>query len=189
MKEKLIILMGLISGSTFAVVPTTDMYQMGQDTSTTATYVAQIPNYLSKMNSTMNAANQVQNLHGLSQIQGAGQSLCQLCNATDLATMKNYVTSINNDLCSQFSAALSNITGTQQSITSLQGVMAAFASNPKAAGLALQQASVATQSATQNTMAQMQMLQAQAQQRDLAQEKITKTQQASMQNSISKASW
>jgi hypothetical protein len=38
-------------------------------------------------------------------------------------------------------------------------------------------------------MAQMQMLQAQAQQRDLAQEKITKTQQASMQNSISKASW
>ena len=175
MNKFILVLTGLITSSAFAVVPTTDMYQMGQDTSTTASYVAQIPTYLSKMNSTMNAANQVQNLHGLAQIQGGGQAICELCNASDLATMQSYVNSINTDLCGQFSAALSNITGTQQSISSLQGVMAAFTSNPKAAALALQQASVATQSATQNTMAQMQMLEAQTQQRQLAQQKLEQT--------------
>jgi hypothetical protein len=41
--------------------------------------------------------------------------------------------------------------------------------------LALQQAAIATQSATQNTMAQIQMLQAQAQQRELAKEKMERT--------------
>ena len=187
--KKLLMLSSLLAGSVFAVVPTSDVYVMGQDTTTAASYASQIPGYLTQMNATMNAANQVKNLQGLAQVEGAGKALCELCNANDLQTMQTYVNNINSDLCSQFSAALSNITGTQQAISSLQGVMAAFASNPKAAALALQQASVATQSATQNTMAQIQMLEAQAQQRQLAQEKMAKTQQTSMQNSISGASW
>lgn len=175
MKKLVFASLFFISLSAYAVVPTTDIYQSAQDTTTTSGYVAQIPGYLSKMNTTMNAAQQVQSLHGLAAVQGAGSQICNMCNASDLASMQNYVKEINGDLCSQFSAALSNITGSQQAITSLQGVMSAFASNPKAAGLALQQASVATQSATQNTMAQMQMLSAQAQQKKLAQEKYTNT--------------
>ncbi len=179
----------LVSIQAFAVVPTTDMYQVGQDTTTTSGYVAQIPSYLNQMNSAMNAADQVSALKGLQQVSGAGQALCQLCDAKQLSTMQDYVQQVNGDLCSQFSYALSNITGSKQAITSLQGVMAAFASNPKAAALALQQASVATQSATQNTMAQIQMLEAQKAQKQLAEDKYAKAAQSSMQGSVSGSKW
>lgn len=103
--------------------------------------------------------------------------------------MQSYVDQVNTDLCSQFSYAMSNITGSKQAITSLQGVMAAFMSNPKAAALALQQASVATQAATQNTQAQIQMLMAQQEQKKLAEEKYSQASQQSMQNSVSNQQW
>jgi hypothetical protein len=163
------------NASSFAVVPTTDVYAMGQDTTTTTQYAGQITTYLGQIGSTMNAAQQVSSLKGLAAVQGAGSQLCALCNKSDLASLSQYSTDINSDLCSQFSNALSNITGAKQSITTLQGIMSTFATNPKAAVLALQQAAIATQTATQNTMAQMQMLQAQAQQRELAKEKMEQT--------------
>lgn len=189
MKKLLSIILTITTMATYAVVPTTDIYVVGQDTATAGAYAAQIPTYLSQMNSAMNAAQQVQGLKGLAAIQGAGSQLCNLCNASDLLTMQNYVNQVNGDLCSQFSNALSNITGSQNAITSLQGVMAAFSTNPKAAGLALQQASVATQTAQANTTAQIQMLLAQAQQKSLADEKIAKTQQTKMQNSMATGGW
>lgn len=168
--KKLIIL--LMISKTFAVVPTTDIYQQASDSTTTAQYAGQVSAYLGKIGETMNAAQQVQNLKGLADLQGAGSQICELCNKSDLNSLNQYTNDINSDLCSQFSAALSNITGAKTSISTLQDIMATFATNPKSAGLALQQAAVATQTATQNTMAQMQMLQAQAQQRELAKEKL-----------------
>jgi hypothetical protein len=172
MKKTMILLTMLMISNVFSVVPTTDIYQQSTDTATTAQYAGQVSAYLGQIGSTMNAAQQVQSLKGLAAVQGAGNQLCTLCNKSDIAALNQYSNDINGDLCSQFSASLSNITGAKQSITTLQGIMATFATNPKAAGLALQQAAVATQTATQNTMAQMQMLQAQAQQRELAKEKL-----------------
>ena len=187
---KLLSMILIITGATaYAIVPTMDTYIMGQDTATAGAYAAQVPTYLSQMTSAMNAVNQVQGLKGLAAVQGAGTQICNLCNANDLASMQNYVNQVNGDLCSQFSQALTNITGSQNAITSLQGVMAAFMTNPKSAGLALQQASIATQTATQNTLAQMQMLQAQVQQKALADEKIAKTQQSTMQTSMATGGW
>lgn len=169
------ILLLLIMSHSFAVVPTTDIYQQSTDTVTTAQYAGQVSGYLSQIGSTMSAAQQVSQLKGLAAIQGAGNQLCALCNKSDLNALRQYSNDVNSDLCSQFSASLSNITGAKQSITTLQGIMATFATNPKAAGLALQQAAVATQTATQNTMAQMQMMEAQAAQRELAKEKLEQT--------------
>jgi hypothetical protein len=158
-----------------AVVPTTDTYVMNQDATITTNYDSQITTYLGQIGSTMNAAQQVSGLKGLAAVQNTGSQLCALCNKSDLAALQRYSTDINNDLCSQFSNALSNIIGAKQSITTLQEIMSTFATNPKAAVLALQQAAIATQTVTQNTMAQMQMLQVQAQQRELAKEKIEQT--------------
>ena len=189
MKKLLFIWLLSISVSIFAVVPTSDVYIMGQDVSTAGAYAGQIPAYLTRMNSAMNAAQQVSQLKGLIALQSGGTQLCELCNATDLAAVLNYQSQVNSDLCSQFSQAMANITGSQNAIASLQEVMAAFAANPKAAGLALQQASVATLSATQNTLAQIQVLQAQAQQKILADEKVAQTQQGSMQNSMAAGGW
>ena len=180
-----ILMMWILSFYIYADVPVVDTYNVTTDTTTSSAYLAQIPGYLSQMNTAMNAAQQVRGLEGLASVQGAGSQLCNLCNAQSLAQMQSYVSQVNGDLCTQFSTALSNITGTQQSITNLQGIMSTFASNPKAAALALSQASIATQSATQNTMAQMQMLQAQVQQKALADEKIAKAQQSLMQSSMS----
>ena len=36
----------LVSAQVFAIVPTTDMYEMGQDAATSSGYAAQIPSYL-----------------------------------------------------------------------------------------------------------------------------------------------
>ena len=171
MKKRLFLSIFFVSQA-FAVVPTTDIYQQATDDTSTAQYAGQITTYLGQIGSTMNAAQQVSNLKGLQAVQGAGTQLCALCNKTDLAQLNGYANDINGDLCSQFSSALSNITGAKQSITTLQGIMATMATNPKAAALALQQAAIATSTATQNTMAQMNMLQAQAQQRELAKEKL-----------------
>jgi len=179
MKKLLLSLGAIASINAFAIVPTTDVSVVAQDTTTQSAYIAQIPGYISQMNSAANAAQQVAGLKGLSQVQGAGGAICNLCNANDQASMQAYLNNINTDLCSQFSNALTNITGAQQSITSLQGIMATFATNPKAAALALQQAMVATQSVTNNTMAQMQMLQAQTIQKQLATEKMQQTQSTS----------
>lgn len=165
----------ILSFNAFAIVPTIDVAKQTQDKLTITNYIAQVPNYLQKMNTTMNAAEQVKNLKGLEALQGAGSTLCTLCNQSDLSAMQTYMDQINGDLCSQFGTAMSNITGTKSAITSLQDVMRLFATNPQEAGMALQQAAVATSTATQNTLAQIQMLQAQAQQRQLAQEKYTKT--------------
>ena len=187
--KKLFIPLFISYMSAFAVVPTIDVNQEAQDTTTTLSYAAQIPGYLNQMNSAMNAAQQVSALKGLQQVSGAGQTLCQLCDAKQLNTMQNYVDQVNGDLCSQFSYAMSNITGSNKAITSLQGVMAAFATNPKAAALALQQASVATQSATQNTLAQIQMLEAQKSQKQLAEDRYAKAAQSSMQGSVAGSKW
>lgn len=160
---------------TYAVVPTTDIYQQSTDTTTLAQYSAQVGTYLSQMTSTMNAYDQVKNLQGLQSVQGAGTQICALCNKSDIASLSQYSTNVNSDLCSQFSLAMSNITGASQSITSLQQIMATFATNPKAATIALQQASAATMTVSQNTLAQMQMLETQGQQRLLAKEKLEQT--------------
>ena len=174
MKKYILFLLVLIN-NVFAVVPMEDVYQMGTDTTTMGSYALNVTTYLGKIGSTMNAAQQVANLKGLAAVQGGGTQLCALCNQSDLAKLNQYNNDINSDLCSQFSSSMSNITGAAQSISTLQGIIAAFAINPKAAGLALQQAAIATQTATQNTLAQMQMLQAQTQQRQLAKEKLERT--------------
>jgi hypothetical protein len=171
----LLLILSGITVQVFAIVPTTDIYQQSTDISTTSQYAGQVTGYLGQMGNAMNAAEQVQSLKGLAQVQGSGQVLCQLCTKSDQAQLASYVNSINDDLCSQFSQSMTNITGAQQSITNLQQIIATFATNPKAAGLALQQAAIATQTATQNTLAQMQMMQAQAVQKQLAQEKYTRT--------------
>ena len=175
MKKLLSVILVIASAASYAFVPTTDVAVAAQDVATQTAYTGQITTYLSQIGSTMNAAQQVSGLKGLAAVQGAGSQLCALCNQSDLASLNQYATDINSDLCSQFSLALSNITGAKNSISTLQGIMATFATNPKAASLALQQAAIATQTATQNTMAQMQMLQAQTVQRELAKEKLEQT--------------
>lgn len=187
--KKLLTVLIVLNSICFAEVPISNEYDQTQDKTTIFGYAAKIPGYLGQMHDAMNAAEQVRGLRGLAQISGSGKAICELCNAEQLKNMQGYIQNINSDLCSQFSAAMSNITGTKQAIKSLQEVMSMFATNPKAAALALQQAIVATQSATQNTMAQMQMLQAQAQQKALAEEKYSKASQSSMQNSIVNARW
>lgn len=164
-----------VSTVSFAAVPTSDVYQKSTDETTLAQYGAQISSYLSQMTTTMNAYDQVKNLNGLKSVQGAGTQLCALCNKSDLASLHQYANDVNSDLCSQFSLAMTNITGASQSITSLQQIMTTFATNPKAAVLALQQASAATLTVTQNTLAQTQMLATQGQQRLLAKEKLEQT--------------
>lgn len=156
----------------FAVVPVADVTQQAQDTSTMAHYSAQVRSSLNKIGKLMSAADQVKNLQGLQKLQ-AGTALCELCTNSDREHLQAYMNSINSDLCSQFSLAYTNITGIKTSVQHLDQVMSMFATNPKAATIALQQAQIASTYATNNTLAQMQMLQAQAAQKQMAQEKVS----------------
>lgn len=163
----------LLSGAVNAIVPTTDVAQQLDDKTTMANYGAQVSSSLGKINSAITAADQIKNLQGLQKLQ-AGSTLCELCTQSDRAQLEAYKNSINTDLCSQFSLAYTNITGIKTSVQTLQQIMTLFSTSPRAALMALQQASIMAQYNTNNTLAQMQMMQAQGEQKRLAEEKIGK---------------
>lgn len=177
MKKYLFLLATAISTS-YAVVPTTDVgptgirssQEMTNDAATMGQYVASVGSTMSKIQQTYQVTEQMKNLQGLQKLQGAG-ALCQLCTASDSASLNAYRNSINDDLCSQFSLAYQNLTGVTNAANSLSDVMRLLSTDPKAAMLSLQQASVASQQTTNSTLAQMQLLQTQMVQKQLAEEK------------------
>lgn len=177
MKKYLFLLVTAIS-SAYAVVPTTDVGAAGiraatettNDAATMGQYVASVSSTMNKIQQTYQVTEQMKNLQGLQKLQGGG-ALCELCNASDAAKLNDYRNSINTDLCSQFSLAYQNLTGVTKAANSLQDVMRLLSTDPKAAMLSLQQASVASQQTANSTLAQMQLLQTQQVQKQLADEK------------------
>jgi hypothetical protein len=145
-----------------------------EDKATVANYVSNTYNTLSKVNQTMSAVDNLKKLQGLQKLNGMSE-LCRLCDMSDLKQLQQYSSSIDSDLCSQFSIAYQNLTGITNSAKSLQDIMGLLTTNPQAAMLSLQQASLAASQTTNSTLAQMQTLQAQTQQRELAKEKMQQT--------------
>lgn len=150
------------------------------DTSMDTAGLAAMASYTTRVKQTMQVAQQgmsvtkkLQSLQGLRKLQ-AGGDICRLCTEKDKEALQNYSNSINSDLCSQFNLAYQNLTGVQNAVDSLDGIMNLLTVNPQAAALSLQQASVAAQSTTNSTLAQIQLLQAQSEQKRLADEKLQK---------------
>ena len=179
MKTLLIATMLLTGINCFAVVTTIDIgpsgtkasSDMAKDSATMANYVSSISSTMSKIGQTMDSVKQLQNLKGLQKLQAAGD-ICTLCTQSDNTQLQAYQSSIDDDLCSQFSSAYQNLTGVQQAATSLKDIMGLLNTNPQAALMSLQQATISAQQTTNSTLAQMQLLQAQATQKQLAQEKM-----------------
>lgn len=171
----------------YAVVPTIDQHQLSQDATTITSYGANIGVYLDKLGQAITVADQITQLHSLEQIKEAGNGLCELCSPIEQKKLEVYIESVNSDLCSQFAFAMKNITGLNKSIKSINDVISMFQTNPKAAGLALQQAAIQTQTATQNTIAQIQMLMAQQAQKQLAEQKLEKQNTVAVYSGFRKA--
>lgn len=178
MKKILSILFISLTINTFAATATVDVGAAGiraaqettNDAATMGQYVASVSSTMGKIQQTMSAVDQLKNLQGLQKLQAGGQ-LCELCNATDLAQLQSYRNSINTDLCSQFSNAYQNLTGVTNAANSLSDIMRLLSTDPKAAALSLQQASVSAAQTTNSTLAQIQLMQAQQMQKQLADEK------------------
>lgn len=168
---KLSLLFVLTTARSFAVIPTIDQHQLATDLTTMSTYSAQVSAYLVGISKAVTAFEQVQQLHGLQQVEAAGSAICELCSLTEERQLQTYINNINSDLCSQFSWAMSNITGLVQNVTNISEIIQLFQTNPKAAVIAMQQAAIQTQISTQNTIAQIQMLMAQQAQKQLAEQK------------------
>lgn len=171
MKKFLLLILTFYSMYSFALVPiTTAMDPIGM--SAAATAASNAGSYLNQIQQAKTIATQIQGLQGLQQLQAAGPGLCNLCKPTDQAQLQSYMNNVNGDLCTQFSNAMSNMGSAQQSFTSLQGVIGALSgTNPQAASLSLAQSSATTLTSVNNTLAQMQAMQAQSVQKQLAQEK------------------
>ena len=180
-KKILYVVLSLSFINVYAVVPTTDVgpsgikasKDMASDGATMAGYIASVTTTIGKIGKAMTVADQVQKLQGLQKLNTTA-SLCQLCTKTDKAQLLEYANNINDDLCSQFSSAYQNATGIKKAAESLSDIMKLLQTNPAAAMISLQQASMAAQQTTNNTLAQMQVLQTQAFQKQLTQEKIQK---------------
>lgn len=189
MKVKLqvsIMLCALFINSSYAVVATQDINitsQQAQDKATVASYISNIVKTTSKINQTMGAVDSLKKLDGLQKL-NAMSDLCTTCTTSDIQQLYDYSTSINKDLCSQFSVAYKNLTGVSNAASSIKDIMNLFTSNPQAALLSLQQASIGAQQTANSTLAQMQMLQAQTQQRELAREKLQNQVGANTANTI-----
>ena len=168
----LIISFALLLQPAFAIVPTMDIYQQSQDITAIADYAQNIGAYVEKLSVLATQAEQIRQLHGLEQVSAAGNALCELCTPVDQKKLTTYINQVNSDLCSQFSFAMQNITGISKSFNSLREIITQVYKNPKSSGLALQQAAVETQMASQNTLTQIQLLRAQQAQKQLAEQKL-----------------
>lgn len=180
MKKFLLFILAFYSLSSYALVPITTVMDPNS-MSAAATAAANAGTYLTEIQQAQNVATQVQALQGLQKLQAAGSGLCNLCNPTDQAQLQSYLNSINGDLCTQFSNAMNNAGNAQQSFSNLQGIIGALSgSNPQAASLSLAQSSATTLTSVNNTMAQIQAMQAQSMQKKLAQEKYDTQEATSM---------
>lgn len=170
--NKLLIgLLTIFAVTSYALVPietTTDPNAL----SAAAVAAKQASTYMQQINQAQSVAQQIKGLQGLQQLQSAGTGLCNLCNQTDQQQLTNYLNAINGDLCSQFSNAMSNMSASKTGFDNIQSIIGALSDvNPQAASLSLAQSSATTYS----TLAQMQMMQAQAVQKQMAEEKIAKS--------------
>lgn len=188
-KISLCLITSLVSINSFAFTSVVDVGSAGQqaakemaaDTATMANYMASVGTTMQKMQSGMNSVEQLKNLQGLQKLQ-AGDSLCRLCDVSDYQQLQDYRQSINTDLCSQFSNAYKNLTGVTNAAKSLQDIANLLTTDPKAAALSLQQASISAAQTTNSTLAQMQMMQAQQIQKQQADEKQSMAIMAGQQN-------
>lgn len=171
---------GLSLNLAYAVVPTIDIYQETQDLNTMGVYTTKITTGLLKIGEAVDIAVQLRELKSLQDVANAGGAICRLCSLSEQQQLQMYINQVNDDLCSQFSVAMSSMIGVQQTIRGLQDIIKNFNTNPKEAGLALQSASIQTQAAIQGTLAQIQVLLAQTAQKQLAQEKFAKQNNAAL---------
>lgn len=167
-----IILLIFLSANAFAIVPTVDENVVSKDLTTMNTYIASINGYLTSMSQAMTVAQQITQLQSLGQIQSMADQLCLGCATTDIQKLEDYINNVNDDLCTQFSWAIKNITGVVQNVTTIADIILAFQTNPEAAELALKQSAIEIAASTQNTLSQMQVLMAQEGQRVLAERKL-----------------
>ena len=172
--KKIIIMLFIYINVVLAIVPTIDQHIFDSDLSTMASYSAKVGLYLSQIGQAITAVDQVKQLNGLQQIEAIGNNICTLCNQTNQEDLENYINNINNDLCSQFSFSLQNITGLVNSVHNINDIINMLQTNPSSANIALQQAAVQTQVASQNALAQVNMLMAQQNQKTLAEQKYEK---------------
>ncbi len=184
--HKIILLMFLVNNA-IAIVPTIDQNIVSKDLVTMNTYLTTINGYLSNMSQAMSIAKQVSQLRSLQQLQSVGTQICALCSPTDKENLQNYIKNVNDDLCSQFSWSIQNITGVVQNVTNIADILLQFQTNPQAAALALQRSAIETAVSTQNTLAQMQVLMAQQGQKQLAERKLEKQNNTDAYNGFSKS--
>lgn len=137
--------------------------------------VDQAKTYAKQIQSAKTVYDQVQGLKGLQALQAGGNGVCNLCNKSTSTEIHDYVQNINGDLCSQFSNALTNLTGAQANIDSIGGIIDSISSGMSAQGasISLASSSAATLTNINSTMAQIQLLQTQSIQKKLAEEKQT----------------
>lgn len=170
-----------------AIVPTTDIHQLAEDTTAITSYAATMGLYLQKLGDAMTVAEQIKNLHSLDDVSKAVAGACRLCEPIKRQQLATYIKNVDSDLCSQFQYALENITGIQKSITSISDLIGLLQTNPKEAGLALQRAAIQSQMATQNTLAQIQLLMAQQSQKQIAEDKLEKSNTDAIYNGFKNA--
>ncbi|HLX52362.1 MAG TPA: hypothetical protein VKR58_00375, partial [Aquella sp.] len=181
MKKTIIyIICTLFLNCTYAVMPTVDVVQEAQDLEAIGTYTTKITTGLLKIGEAVDIAVQLRELKSLQDVANVGGAICRLCSVSEQQELQTYINQVNDDLCSQFSTAMSSMIGVQQTIRGLQDIIKNFNTNPKEAALALQAASIQTQAAVQGTLAQIQVLMAQTAQKRLAEEKLAKQNNAAL---------
>lgn len=183
----LTILMFSTSITCYAFVPISTMSDPAA-LAAAAQAASQASTYMQQIQQATSVVDQIKGLKGLQQLKAGGEGLCQLCNKTDQKQLEKYVNSIDEDLCSQFSNAMSNMDASAKGFKNLSSIISSLSgTNPQAASLSLAQSSANTLQNVNSTLAQMQMMQAQTMQKQLAQEKLQKQTAQTMAASIQKS--
>lgn len=166
-----LLMMGYIKLSS-AVVPTVDVVQNSYDTDAMSGYAFKVEQFLSSIAKASTVVDEVNQLRELAAFGNTSQTKSIIANQAKLDDLRNFVNLVNEDLCAQFSATLTSVSGINTTAKTLNDVIDMLGSNPVSASLSLQKASIATQSRMHNTLAQIQILLTQQMQKDLLDEKF-----------------
>lgn len=175
MKKLFIIIISIVfslkSYSVVEIDSTMDFYSQGKAALAIAAVIKQAEGMLDQVKHTTDLVTQIQDLKSLRELKNDAGILCPNCTGADVDKVQSYVDSINNDLFGQ----ISNIQAKMGAVGDIVNVInnlitngVAAAVNPAATSAIVEQASVATLSNIQNTLLQIQTVQAQTVQLQLA---------------------
>lgn len=147
-------------------------------------YYGSVINYLKTIKDIAKTTNDVKQIKSLKDLEYLANNLCEACDGKDKLKFKQFIDQSNKILATQFDLATGSIKRFENFGDAIQNIITQLQADPQQAALALQRSASEIQANTQSTLAQIQVLLINQQQRDAVIAKQTQSNLSDMYNGL-----